>query len=76
MIKPKFFAPDLNKTASKKPSEKMTEATVNLIGNKISNNITKLWKTSQQNKFESETEIPKERCIFREKGQHILDKLR
>ena len=54
----------------------MTEATVNLIGNKISNNITKLWKTSQQNKFESETEIPKERCIFREKGQHILDKLR
>ena len=54
----------------------MAEATGNLIRNKILNNITKVWKTSQQSKFESETEIPKERCLFPEEGQQIIDKLR
>ena len=54
----------------------MAEATGNLIRNKILNNITKVWKTSQQSKFESETEIPKERCISPEEGQQIIDNLR
>ena len=54
----------------------MAEATGNLIRNKILNNITKVWKTSQQSKFDSETEIPRERCIFPEEGQQIVDNLR
>ena len=62
------------------------EATGELIRNKIADKITNLSRSSQQNNsetFESETEnskvereIPKERFIYPEKRQQILNDLR
>ena len=63
------------------------EATGELIRNKIADKITNLSRSSQQNNseetFESETEnskvereIPKERFIYPEKRQQIINDLR
>ena len=61
--------------------QKTAEATVDLIGNKIAEKITKVSKTSQQNNSETVTnehdkEIPKERYISPEERQKIIDDLR
>ena len=52
-----------------------------MIGNKITNKITKVSKNSQQNNSETVTnkhdkEIPKERYISPEEIQEIIDELR
>ena len=55
------------------------EATDNLIGNKIGNNITKVSKNSPQNTLEtveSKTEILREIHISPEERQKIIDNLR
>ena len=65
----------------KKIIQKAAEVTGNLIGNKIADKITKVWKTSQQNnsetvKKEHDKILPKERYTFREERQKksmILD---
>ena len=63
----KNFSTDALKT-SKTAIQKPAEATGDLIGNKISNKITKVSKNSQQNNSETVTnkhdkEIPKERYL-------------
>ena len=45
----KQFATDALKTTSKRAIQEPTEATVNLIGNKIADKITRVPKTSPQN---------------------------
>ena len=49
------FATDSLKTSSKRIFQKTTEATGDLIGNKIADKITKVSKNSQQNKSETVT---------------------
>ena len=70
---------DTIKTASKRAIEKTTEATADLIGNKTADKITSISKKSskelQNNKANDETEIPKERYIFPEERQQIIDEL-
>ena len=56
------------KLLQKKQFKKTTEATGDLIGNKITNKVIKISKTSQQNSSETVTnehdnEIPKKRYI-------------
>ena len=68
-------------TVSKRAIPKTAEATVDLIGNKIADQITKLWKTSPENssetvKNEHDKEITKERYISPEKRQKTIDHLR
>ena len=68
------------KTASKRAIQKTAEATRDLIGNKIADKITNTSKKSsrelQNNEANDEIEIPKERYIYPEKGQQIIDGLR
>ena len=61
--------------------QKTAEATGDLIGNKITDKITKVSKNSHQNTSETVTnehnkEIPKERYISSEERQKIIDNLR
>ena len=77
----KQSATDAFRTTSKKAIQKTAEATVDLIGNKIANKITKISKTSQQNNSETvsnehDKEITKERYISPEERQKIIDDLR
>ena len=70
---------DTIKTASKRAIEKTAEATADLIGNKTADKITSISKKSskelQNNKANDEIEIPKERYIFPEERQQIIDEL-
>ena len=66
-------------TASKKAIQKRAEASGDVIGNNISNIITKVSRNLQHNTsrtVQSETEIPKERYISPEKKQKSIDDLR
>ena len=74
-------ATDAFKTTSKRVIQKTAEATVDFMDNKIANKITKISRTSQQNNLETVTnehdkEIPKERYIFPEERQKIINDLR
>ena len=63
---------DAIKTTSRRAIKKTTtEATGDLIGNKIAGSITKVSKTSQNNSkaVKSEEDMSKERYISPEKGQ-------
>ena len=70
----KQYATDPLRTASKRAIQKTAEATGDLIGNKIIDKITKVFRASPQNSsltVESETEnigfdreVPKERYII------------
>ena len=65
----------------KKSNSKTAEATGDLIGNKITNRITKVSKHSQQNNSETVTnendkKILKERYVLPEEKQNIIDGLR
>ena len=51
------------KTTSKRSIQKTTEATGDLIGNKISDKITNVSKKPQNNEANDELEAPKERYI-------------
>ena len=69
------------KTSSKRAIQEAAEATGDLIGNEISDKITKVSKYSLQNTSETVTnehdkKIPKERYISPEKRQGIIDDLR
>ena len=68
-----------NKAASKTAIPKKTEATGDLIGNKISDKITSISKKSSKelhSQNEDDLEIPKERYISPEKRKQIIDELR
>ena len=68
-------------TASKRVIRKTEEATGDLIGNKNTNRITKVSKSSPQSNSESiknehDQEISKERYISPEERQKVIDDLR
>ena len=72
---------DALKTSSKRIIQKTVEANSDLIGNKITNKITKVSKYPKQNNSEAVTnendkEIPKERYISPDKRQKVIDDLR
>ena len=63
----------------RKNNSRKAEATSYLIGNKITNKITKFSKKSPQNTSETvkrETEIPRERYISPEERQKVINELR
>ena len=67
------------KTASKRAIQKRAEATGDLIGSKIADKVKSVSKKSkkpQNNAANDELEVPKERYIFPEKRQQIIDELR
>ena len=77
----KQSAKDAFKTSSKRVIQKTAEATGDLVGNKISDRITKVLKNSKQNNSETvankhDKEILKERFISPEERQKIIDHLR
>ena len=78
----KQCAADALKTTSKRVSQKTAEeATGDLIGNKVSDKVTKISKSSQQSNSETvkndyDKEIPKERYISPEERQKNTDDLR
>ena len=84
----KNCATDALKTSSKRVIQKTAEETGDLIGNKIADAVAKPYdgkikrfsKNSQQNNSETVTneynvEVPKERYIFSEERQKIIDNL-
>ena len=76
------FTADAVKTASKRAIQKTAEGTDDLIGNRITDEITNISKKSsrelhsQNNETNDEIETPKERYISLEKRQQIIDELR
>ena len=72
----KQFATDALKTASKRVIQKRAKATGDLIGNKIADRITKVWKTSPRNNSETNEEILRERYISPGQRQKITYDLR
>ena len=77
----KISVKDAFKTALKNTIQKTAEATADLIGNQIAKKITNVSKISQKNNSETFTnehdkEIPKERYVFPEEKQEIIDELR
>ena len=71
----KQSATDAHITSSKAVIQKPAEATGDLIGNKITNRITKVSKKLPQNNLEkvtdeNEQEIPKETYVFRKKTRN------
>ena len=70
---------DVIKTASKRAMQKTSEATGDLVGNKIKDKITSVSKKSSKelhSQNEDQIKLPKERYIFPEKRQQIFDELR
>ena len=61
-----------SKTASKIVVQKTEEATANLIGKKIANEVTSAGKSNEDDKTKKVEEI----CIPPEKGQQIIDDLK
>ena len=77
----KKSATDALKTASKRAIQKIAEATGDLVGKKIADNITSYSKKSPDGSTEfhsneSNNEIPKERYISLQERQKIIDELR
>ena len=72
----KKFTTDAIKTSSKRAIQKTAEATGDLIGNKIADEITSVFKKSKNNEDNDESEKTKERYISLEKRQQIIDELR
>ena len=75
----KKSATDAIMTASKRAIQKTAEATGDLIGNKIADNITRASKKSHNEEIQSNevnNEIPKERYISPKERQKIIDELR
>ena len=74
-------ATDTLKTASKREIQKTTEATGDLISNKIAEKVTKVSKKLTKNnsetaKNEHDKEIPKERHISPKERKKIIDDLK
>ena len=68
-----FFAKN-SATNANEANFKTVEGTGNLTGNKLRYQISKFSKSTKQNNFDSETEIPKERFIHPEERQQIINK--
>ena len=64
---------DAIKTASIKTIQKTAEATGDSISNNIADKITSISTELHSKTDENEMEIPKERYIFPEKRQQIID---
>ena len=61
----------------KKKKKQTAEATGDLIGNKVTDKITRVSKTSPKNNSETnEEEMLRERCISLKERQIIIDDLR
>ena len=79
---PKKTTTDAIKTVSRREIQKTAEATGDLIGNKIVDEITSDSKKSSEelqiknNLDKANNEISKERCISPEERQQIIDELR
>ena len=79
---PKKTTTDAIKTVSRREIQKTAEATGDLIGNKIVDEITSDSKKSSEelqiknNLDKANNEISKERCISPEERQQITDELR
>ena len=67
---------DLIKTASKRAIQKTAEATSDLIGNKIADKIIRASKTSPKNNLQTNEEILREKRIFQELRQKVIDYLK
>ena len=82
MIALKKSTTDAIKTVSKRAIPKTAEATDDLIGNKIADEITSVSKKSAKELQNNETEVdveratPKKRYISPEERQQIIDELR
>ena len=75
----KKAATDAIKTASKRAIQKTAEATGDLVGNKIADQITSASKKSQNEEIQSNEvndKIPKERYIPPKERRKIIDELR
>ena len=72
----KQSATDALKTSSKRAIQKTAEATGDLIGIKIADKIKRSSKTSPQCKSEANEEILREKYIFPELREKIIDDLR
>ena len=59
-------------TCFKKSDSNTAEATCDLIGNRISIKITKNLLQNTSETVENETEIPRERYLYPEKGRTLL----
>ena len=78
---PKKSVTDALKIASKRAVQKTAEATGDLVGNKIADKITSISKKStdrstELNSNESNNKIPKERYIFPQERQKIIEEVR
>ena len=69
-------ATDALESFSKRVIHKTAEATGYLNGNKIADKITRVSKNSPQNNLEANEEILREKSIFPELKQRIIDNLR
>ena len=82
MIALKKSTTDATKTVSKRAIPKTAEATDDLIGNKIADEITSVSKKSAKELQNNETEVdveratPKERYVSPEETQQMIDELR
>ena len=72
----KQSATDALESFSKRVIHKTAEATGYLNGNKIADKITRVSKNSPQNNLEANEEILREKSIFPELKQRIIDNLR
>ena len=75
----KKFATDAIKTASKRAIQKTAEATGDLVGNTIADQITSASKKPHNEEIQSNevnNEIQKERYISPKERQQIIDELR
>ena len=73
----KQCATDALRTASKRAIQNTAEATNDLIGNKVTDKITRVSKSSRKNNLETnEEEILRERNISAEQRQKIIEDLR
>ena len=64
------------KTSSRKVIQKTAEATSDLIGNKIADKIIRASKTSPKNNLQTNEEILREKRIFQELRQKVIDYLK
>ena len=78
LITLKKSATDAVKTASKRAIQKTAEATSDLIGNKIADKITSVFKKKSNNNNNDDVELAthRKRYISPEERQQIIDKLR
>ena len=68
----KKFTTDAINTASKRAIQKISEATSDLIGNKIVDKITSVSKKPKNNETNNESEVPKKDTYLQKKDRKLL----